>query len=155
MSFRLPACLYQQQLSRSALGAPCGMDNSEEAIMFGTTKAFSGFSVNDVPAARKFYGETLGLKVSEEHGLLTLHIAGDRDILVYPKPDHTPASFTILNFPVDDIDRAVDELTKRGVRLERYAAMEQDEKGIQRGDDGPPIAWFTDPAGNVLSVLQQ
>jgi catechol 2,3-dioxygenase-like lactoylglutathione lyase family enzyme len=123
--------------------------------MFGTTKAFSGFSVNDVPAARKFYGETLGLKVSEEHGLLTLHIAGDRDILVYPKPDHTPASFTILNFPVDDIDRAVDELTKRGVRLERYAGMEQDEKGIQRGGNGPPIGWFTDPAGNVLSVLQQ
>jgi catechol 2,3-dioxygenase-like lactoylglutathione lyase family enzyme len=123
--------------------------------MFGTTSAFSGFSVDDVRAAKEFYSETLGLKVSEEHGLLTLHIAGDRDILVYPKPDHTPASFTILNFPVNDIDRAVDELTERGVRLERYDGFEQDEKGIQRGEGGPPIAWFTDPAGNVLSVLQE
>jgi catechol 2,3-dioxygenase-like lactoylglutathione lyase family enzyme len=123
--------------------------------MFGTTSAFSGFSVDDVRAAKEFYSETLGLKVSEEHGLLTLHIAGDRDILVYPKPDHTPASFTILNFPVNDIDRAVDELTERGVRFERYDGFEQDEKGIQRGEGGPPIAWFNDPAGNVLSVLQE
>jgi catechol 2,3-dioxygenase-like lactoylglutathione lyase family enzyme len=122
--------------------------------MFTTTKAFSGFSVDDIPAARRFYGETLGLKVSEEQGLLTLHIAGGCEILVYPKPNHTPASFTILNFPVDDIDRAVDELTQRGVRFERYDGFEQDEKGIQRGPDGPPIAWFTDPAGNILSVLQ-
>ncbi|MGH9013404.1 MAG: VOC family protein [Acidimicrobiia bacterium] len=123
--------------------------------MFGTTRAFSGFSVDDVRAAKEFYSGTLGLKVSEEHGLLTLHIAGDRDILVYPKSDHAPASFTILNFPVDDIDRAVDELTERGVRLERYDGFEQDEKGIQRGEGGPPIAWLTDPAGNVLSVLQE
>jgi catechol 2,3-dioxygenase-like lactoylglutathione lyase family enzyme len=125
--------------------------------MFSETKAFSGFSVNDVPTAKKFYGETLGLKVSEEHGLLTLHIAGDRDIFVYPKPNHTPATFTILNFPVDDIDKAVDELTTRGVRFERYEGSNQDEKGIarpQRSEDGPPIAWFTDPAGNILSVLQ-
>jgi predicted enzyme related to lactoylglutathione lyase len=122
--------------------------------MFGTTKAFSGFSVNDIPAAKTFYGETLGLDVSEEHGMLTLHIAGDRDILVYPKADHTPATYTILNFPVDDIDDAVDQLTKRGVRFERYNQMEMDEKGIFRGG-GPLIAWFTDPAGNVLSVLQQ
>jgi hypothetical protein len=86
--------------------------------------------------------------------MLTLHIAGDRDILVYPKPDHTPATFTILNFPVDDIDRAVDELTKRGVRFEHYGTPEQDEKGIQRGV-GPAIAWFTDPAGNILSVLEE
>jgi catechol 2,3-dioxygenase-like lactoylglutathione lyase family enzyme len=126
--------------------------------MFGTTKAFSGFAVDDVPAARMFYGETLGLNVSEESGLLWLHIAGDRDIVVYPKPNHTPASFTILNFPVDDIERAVDELTERGVRFERYEGFEQDDKGIARpsGDgQGPPIAWFTDPAGNILSVLQQ
>lgn len=126
--------------------------------MLGATKAFSSFSVNDVPAAMQFYGQTLGLKVSEEHGLLLLHLAGDRDIVVYPKSDHTSASFTILNFPVDDIDRAVDELTKRGVRFERYDGFEQDEKGIARppaeGGEGPPIAWFTDPAGNVLSVLQ-
>ncbi len=88
--------------------------------MFGTTKAYSGFSVDDIDAARKFYGETLGLRVSEQNGMLTLHIAGDRDILVYPKPDHTPATYTILNFPVDDIEAAVDELSRRGVRFERY-----------------------------------
>ncbi len=123
--------------------------------MFGTTKAFSSFSVNDIVAAKTFYGEVLGLRVSEEHGMLTLHLAGGRDILVYPKPDHTPASFTILNFPVGDIDRAVDDLSERGVRFERYDGFEQDEKGIQRGDGGPAIAWFTDPAGNVLSVLQE
>ena len=124
--------------------------------MFENTKAFSGFSVDDVQRAREFYGETLGLKVSEEHGLLFLHIAGDRDTLVYPKPDHVPASFTILNFPVDDIEKAVDELTARGVRFERYEGteMETDEKGIFRGG-GPYIAWFKDPAGNVLSVLQE
>ena len=116
--------------------------------MFGTTKAFSGFSVDDLDAARKFYG------VSEENGLLTLHIAGDRDILVYPKPDHTPATYTVLNFPVDDIEAAVDELTRRGVRFERYDHLQADDKGIFRGG-GPLIAWFTDPAGNVLSVLQE
>jgi catechol 2,3-dioxygenase-like lactoylglutathione lyase family enzyme len=122
--------------------------------MFATTKAFSGFSVDDLAAARQFYGETLGLRVSEDNGLLTLHIAGDRDTLVYPKPNHAPATFTILNFPVDDIDVAVDELTQRGVAFERYEGMEQDEKGIDRSGDGPPIAWFTDPAGNICSVLQ-
>jgi catechol 2,3-dioxygenase-like lactoylglutathione lyase family enzyme len=126
----------------------------ERRVMLDPTKAFSGFSVGDLPAAKRFYGETLGLEVSEEYGLLTLHIAGDRGVLVYPKPDHTPASFTILNFPVDDIDRAVDELTRRGVRFERYDGAEQDEKGIHRGE-GPPIAWFTDPSGNILSVLQE
>jgi len=123
-------------------------------MMFATTKAFSGFSVDDLAAARQFYGDTLGLRVSEDNGLLTLHIAGDRDILVYPKPNHTPATFTILNFPVDDIDEAVDELTKRGVAFERYEGFEQDEKGIDRSGDGPPIAWFTDPAGNICAVLQ-
>jgi len=122
--------------------------------MFATTKAFSGFSVDDLAAARQFYGETLGLRVSEDNGLLTLHIAGDRDTLVYPKPNHAPATFTILNFPVDDIDVAVDELTQRGVAFERYEGMEQDEQGIDRSGDGPPIAWFTDPAGNICSVLQ-
>jgi len=121
--------------------------------MFGTTKAFSGFSVNDVAAAKAFYGDTLGLRVSEEHGMLTLHIAGDRDILVYPKPNHAPATYTILNFPVEDIDRAVDELVERGVTFERYEGMGQDDRGINRAG-GPPIAWFTDPAGNILSVLQ-
>ena len=123
--------------------------------MFENTKAFSGFAVDDVEKARRFYGETLGLKTSEENGLLTLHLAGDRPTLVYPKPDHTPASYTILNFPVDDIESAVDELAARGVRFERYDGMDQDqdERGIFRGG-GPYIAWFTDPAGNVLSVLE-
>jgi catechol 2,3-dioxygenase-like lactoylglutathione lyase family enzyme len=122
--------------------------------MFEHTKAFSGFSVNDIGAARKFYGETLGLRVSEDHGMLHLHLAGDRDILVYPKPNHTPASYTILNFPVEDIESTVDALVERGVTFERYEGMGQDDRGINRAG-GPPIAWFTDPAGNVLSVLQE
>ncbi len=122
--------------------------------MFENTKAFSGFSADDLPRAKEFYSETLGLEVSEENGLLTLHIAGDRATLIYPKEDHTPASFTILNFPVDDIEKAVDELAERGVEFERYDGSDQDEKGIFRGG-GPYIAWFKDPAGNILSVLQQ
>jgi catechol 2,3-dioxygenase-like lactoylglutathione lyase family enzyme len=124
--------------------------------MFENTKAFSGFAVDDLARAKQFYGETLGLKVSEEFGLLNLHIAGGRDTLVYPKPDHTPATFTILNFPVDDIEAAVDELTERGVEFERYEGTpsETDAKGIFRGG-GPLIAWFRDPAGNVLSVIQE
>lgn len=123
--------------------------------MFADTKAFSGFSVDDVPAAKRFYGETLGIKVSEEHGLLTLHVAGGRETLIYPKQDHTPASFTILNFPVDDIEAAVGQLTERGVSFERYEGtdVQTDAKGIFRGG-GPLIAWFKDPAGNVLSVLE-
>jgi predicted enzyme related to lactoylglutathione lyase len=122
--------------------------------MFANTKAFSGFAVDDLKKAQEFYGEALGLKTSEEHGLLTLHLAGDRDTLVYVKPDFTPATYTILNFPVDDIDKAVDELVARGVGFERYDGFGQDEKGIFR-DEGPYIAWFKDPAGNVLSVLQE
>ncbi|MGH8871284.1 MAG: VOC family protein [Acidimicrobiia bacterium] len=121
--------------------------------MFTKTKAFSGFSVDDLDKARDFYGGTLGLNVTEDNGMPGLHIADGGDILVYPKTDHAPASFTILNFPVADIDRAVDELTERGVALERYEGFEQDEKGIMRGQ-GPPIAWFKDPAGNVLSVIE-
>ena len=125
--------------------------------MFADTKAFSGFAVDDLEKARQFYGETLGLRTSvvdEEYGLLSLDLAGDRGTLVYEKPDHTPATYTILNFPVDDIEAAVDELAARGVRFERYEGMEPDEKGIHRGG-GPLIAWFKDPAGNVLSVLQE
>lgn len=122
--------------------------------MFTNTKAFSGFAVDDIQRAKEFYGQTLGLRVSEEYGQLHLHIAGDGDIFVYPKADHTPASFTILNFPVDDIDKAVDELVERGVRFLRYDGFPMDEKGIYR-EQGPYIAWFTDPAGNVLSVLQE
>ena len=122
--------------------------------MFGTTKAFSGFAVDDIEAARKFYGETLGLETSEQYGLLTLHLAGGRDTLVYPKPDHVPATYTILNFQVDDVDAAVDELTARGVSLERYEGMGQDAKGINRAG-APYISWFKDPAGNILAVLQE
>jgi catechol 2,3-dioxygenase-like lactoylglutathione lyase family enzyme len=123
--------------------------------MLKDTKAFSGFSVDDIPRAKEFYGETLGLDVSEENGMLTLQIAGDRPTLVYPKPNHEPASFTILNFPVEDIEAAVDGLAERGVSFERYEGteMETDEKGIFRGG-GPLIAWFKDPAGNVLSMLE-
>jgi predicted enzyme related to lactoylglutathione lyase len=124
--------------------------------MFKNTQAFSGFSVDDIARAKAFYSQTLGLEVSENHGLLNLHIAGGGHIIIYPKPNHTPATFTILNFPVDDIDKAVDELTKRGVRFEHYeGAIQTDEKGIARGNEGPNIAWFTDPAGNILSVLQE
>jgi catechol 2,3-dioxygenase-like lactoylglutathione lyase family enzyme len=124
--------------------------------MFKDTKAFSGFSVDDIPKAKAFYGETLGLDVSEDHGMLNLHIATGADILVYPKGDqHTPATYTILNFPVENIERAVDELTKKGVRFEHYNMpdFKTDEKGMARGN-GPNIAWFKDPAGNILSVLE-
>ena len=125
--------------------------------MFKDTKAISGFSVDDVDAARKFYGETLGIEVSDlDEGLLTLHLAGGRDTLIYAKPDHQPASFTILNFPVADVEATVEQLTQRGVRFERYEGtdVETDDKGVFRGG-GPLIAWFKDPAGNVLSVIQQ
>ena len=123
--------------------------------MLADTKAFSGFSVDDIARAKEFYGDTLGLRVSEENGLLTLHLAGERDTLVYPKPDHTPATFTVLNFPVADIEKTVDDLTSRGIELERYEGTDiaTDEKGIFRGG-GPLIAWFKDPAGNILAVLQ-
>ena len=123
--------------------------------MLENTNAYSGFSVDDIPAAKQFYGDTLGLEVVEENGLLGLQLAGGTRILVYPKGEaHEPASFTVLNFPVDDVDTAVDELTARGVKFERYEGFDQDERGIMR-DQGPDIAWFKDPAGNVLSVLQE
>jgi predicted enzyme related to lactoylglutathione lyase len=122
--------------------------------MLKDSPAFSGYSVDDIPKAKQFYSETLGLEVSESNGLLTLHLAGDRETLIYPKGDrHEPASFTVLNFPVDDIEHAVDDLVARGVEFERYAEMDQDARAINRGG-GPLIAWFTDPAGNILSVLQ-
>ncbi|UQX01812.1 VOC family protein [Streptomyces sp. RerS4] len=122
--------------------------------MFQDSKAFSGFSVDDLDEARRFYGDTLGLRVSDDNGMLALHLAGDTTVLVYPKDNHEPASFTILNFPVDDVERAVDALTAAGVRMERYPEFEADDKGIVRVEDGPTIAWFKDPAGNVLSVLE-
>ena len=126
--------------------------------MLTSSHAFSGFSVDDISAARAFYADTLGLRVTEDNGMLTLHLAGeggDRPTLVYPKPNHEPASFTILNFPVDDVEAAVDELTAKGVAFERYEGtpMETDPKGVFR-NGGPLIAWFTDPAGNVLSVIE-
>ena len=124
--------------------------------MFKDTKAYSGFSVNDLQKANEFYGQTLGLDVSEAHGLLTLHIAGGTTILMYPKENHIPATFTILNFPVANIEQTVDELVKRGVHFESYneGSLVTDEKGIFRGG-GPKIAWFKDPAGNLLSVLEE
>jgi catechol 2,3-dioxygenase-like lactoylglutathione lyase family enzyme len=129
--------------------------------MFENSKAFSGIGVKDIDEARDFYGKTLGLTASildAENGLMELSLGGDRTILVYRSPDSTPASYTVLNFPVDDIDEAVDELASRGVRFERYDGFEQDEKGVLRGISsgrGPDIAWFKDPSGNVLSVLQE
>ena len=124
--------------------------------MFKDIKAFSGFSVRDLSKAKEFYSRTLGLEVSEMPEGLELHIAGGARIFIYPKPNHTPATFTILNFPVDDIEQAVDGLSKRGVRFEHYnqGDLKTDEKGIARGP-GPTIAWFKDPAGNILSVLQE
>jgi catechol 2,3-dioxygenase-like lactoylglutathione lyase family enzyme len=121
--------------------------------MFKPGTAFSGFSVTDLADARRFYGEMLGLHVVAEGAGLWLHLPGGGRVFMYPKPDHQPASFTVLNFGVEDVDAAVGELTQRGVRFERYAAIPADEKGIARGN-GPDIAWFKDPAGNILSVLQ-
>jgi predicted enzyme related to lactoylglutathione lyase len=121
--------------------------------MFKDTKAFSSFSVDDVPAAKRFYADTLGVDVSDEMGGLGLHLGGGHEIFVYPKENHEPASHTVLNFAVDDVDDAVDRLTGAGVTIERYEGMELDEKGIMRGQ-GPTIAWFKDPAGNTLSVIE-
>jgi catechol 2,3-dioxygenase-like lactoylglutathione lyase family enzyme len=124
--------------------------------MLKESKVFSGFSVNDIQKAKDFYGRTLGLQVSESHGLLTLQLAGGNKILIYPKVNHAPATFTVLNFPVENVDESVDELAKRGVRFEIYdeSDIKTDEKGIMRGN-GPTIAWFKDPAGNVLSVIEE
>jgi catechol 2,3-dioxygenase-like lactoylglutathione lyase family enzyme len=121
--------------------------------MFRDSHAFSGFSSNDIQKAREFYAQVLGLEVTEENGILTLALAGGGRVVIYPKEGHEPASFTVLNFPVEDIDRAVDALAQAGIQFERYEGFQQDERGIMR-DDGPPIAWFKDPAGNILSVLQ-
>ncbi len=123
--------------------------------MFKDTKAFSSFSVNDVPRAKQFYGETLGLSLSEEMGGLGLHLGGGGEIFVYPSTGSAPASYTVLNFPVEDIDSAVDRLTEAGVRFEQYDGdFETDERGICRAGPGPTIAWFKDPAGNILSVIE-
>jgi hypothetical protein len=122
--------------------------------MLENNKAFSGFAAPDIEALEPFYRDTLGIRTSVENGVLTLHLAGgDRPTIVYPKPDFEPATYTILNFPVEDVEAAVDELTSRGVQFEKYEGFGQDEKGIARGQ-GPDIAWFKDPAGNILSVLK-
>lgn len=124
--------------------------------MLKDAKAFSGFSVNDLQKAKDFYGGTLGLEVSEQPEGLELSLGGGTKVFIYPKPNHTPATFTILNFVVDDIEKAVDELTRIGVEFERYeGAISTDEKGIHRGGAGPIVAWFTDPARNILSVLEK
>ena len=123
--------------------------------MFKNTKAFSSFSVNDLERARAFYGQILGVTVAEMPEGLQLNLAGGGTVFIYPKPGHSPASFTVLNFQVDDIEAAVAELTKRSVHFERYEGdLKTDEKGIHRGEKGPTIAWFKDPAGNILSVVQ-
>ncbi len=125
--------------------------------MFGSSHSFSGFSVDDLDAAKAFYGGVLGLKVEENPmGLLDVHLATGGLVIIYPKDPHVPATYTVLNFPVDDIDKAVDALVSAGVTFERYDGVEQDAKGVSRGlaaGMGPDIAWFTDPAGNILSVL--
>jgi catechol 2,3-dioxygenase-like lactoylglutathione lyase family enzyme len=125
--------------------------------MFSDSHAFAGFAVDDIDAARAFYADVLGLELSEANGMLTLHLAGGGRVLIYPKPDHQPASFTVLNLPVDDIDDAADGLIAAGVTFERYEGVPHDERGVVRPpkpEYGPPIAWFTDPAGNVISVLE-
>jgi catechol 2,3-dioxygenase-like lactoylglutathione lyase family enzyme len=121
--------------------------------MLGTRPAFSGFSAADVEAEKAFYADTLGVDVQEDNGSLNLNLAGGQRVFIYPKENHEPATFTVLNFEVDDIDAAVDELVAKGVRFERYEGFDQDERGIMR-DNGPSIAWFKDPAGNIISVLQ-
>jgi catechol 2,3-dioxygenase-like lactoylglutathione lyase family enzyme len=122
--------------------------------MLSDSHAFSGFSTNDIAAARAFYGDTLGLEVSEEMGLLRLRFAGGGRGIIYPKPNHEPATFTVLNFPVDDVEATVDALAAKGIAFERYPGMNQDERGIARDDNTPAIAWFKDPAGNILAVLK-
>ena len=121
--------------------------------MLKDSHAFSGFSTNDIPAARTFYADTLGLDVTEDNGMLNLQFAGGGHGIIYPKPNHEPATFTVLNFAVDDLDATVDRLAAAGVVFERYDGINQDERGIVRDDQSPPIAWFKDPAGNILSVL--
>jgi catechol 2,3-dioxygenase-like lactoylglutathione lyase family enzyme len=124
--------------------------------MFHDSKAFSGFAVRDLAEARTFYRDTLGLDIGDtDMGLLDLRLATGAHVTIYPKPDHVPASYTILNLPVPDVEAAVDRLVASGVRMERYEGFDQDAKGIARGNDGPSIAWFTDPSGNILAILEQ
>src|SRR3954453_9336691 len=154
-------CRRTSPMSSSGQRRPDYGKYERSRTMLAQAEAFSGFAVPDIAVARRFYGETLGVEteiLDEENGLMALHHPGGRDTLIYVKPDHQPASYTILNFRVDDIDSVVDGLTERGVKFERYEDFPQDEKGIMRGraaNRGPDVAWFTDPAGNILSVLQE
>ena len=124
--------------------------------MLQDAKAFSGFAVDDLDKAEGFYRDTLGLKTTRDNemGMLTLNLSGGRDVMIYPKDDFTPATYTILNFPVDDVDQIVIDLRDKGVTFEQYEGFDQDEKGVARGDQGPAIAWFKDPSGNILSILE-
>jgi catechol 2,3-dioxygenase-like lactoylglutathione lyase family enzyme len=128
---------------------------NQEAIMLRDARAFSGFSADDIAKEKDFYGRVLGLDVTESNGMLKLHTGGGHEVLVYPKDNHEPATFTVLNFPVDNVEAAIDALTSRGVRFEVYHGngIETDERGLFLGE-GPPIAWFKDPAGNILSVIE-
>jgi catechol 2,3-dioxygenase-like lactoylglutathione lyase family enzyme len=122
--------------------------------MFRDSPGFSGFSTDDLAKAKTFYADALGVDVSEQDGVLALHLGGGHEVIIYPKPNHEPATFTVLNFPVADIEQTVDHLTGAGVRMERYEGLDQDERGIMH-DEGRPIAWFKDPAGNILSVIER
>lgn len=128
-----------------------------QLTMFKNTKAFSSFSVDNLDSAKSFYTQTLGLDVKEQYGGLSVNIAGSSPLMVYQKDDHKPATFTVLNFPVDDIQRSVDELTSKGVTFEQYDTpdIKTDEKGISKWENGPSMAWFKDPAGNVFGLMQQ
>jgi predicted enzyme related to lactoylglutathione lyase len=139
-----------------AAKAASTLSRTKGSSMFKEAKAFSSFSVNDIQKAREFYGQTLGLNISEQPEGLALNLPNGNTVFLYPKPNHTPASFTVLNFQVEDIEEAVDELTRLGIRMEKYnqADLKTDERGIHRGD-GPTIAWFKDPANNILSVLEE
>jgi predicted enzyme related to lactoylglutathione lyase len=127
----------------------------EDRLMLKNSHAFSGFSSSDIAAAKEFYGGTLGLDVSEDNGMLNVRFAGGGRGIIYPKPNHEPATFTVLNFPVADVDAAVDGLAAKGVSMERYPGMSQDDRGIENSGQGPRIAWFTDPAGNILSLIEE
>jgi catechol 2,3-dioxygenase-like lactoylglutathione lyase family enzyme len=133
------------------------MGRATSSTIFKEAKSFSSFAVNDLQKAKEFYGQTLGLRVSEQPEGLALNLPNGNNVFIYPKPNHTPASFTILNFIVEDLDEAVDELNKLGVRMEKYnqPEIQTDERGIHRGARGPTIAWFKDPAGNIVSVMEE
>jgi catechol 2,3-dioxygenase-like lactoylglutathione lyase family enzyme len=157
-AFQTPVTIKVRQLLHAGKNLTDESYKKEEGIMFNPIAAFSGFSVNDLATAKEFYTNVLGLTAKEEMGGMTLTLPNGTSAWVYPKEDHQAATYTVLNFVVTSVDTAVDELTGRGVQFERYEGVPQDDKGIARGiaaDMGPDIAWFKDPAGNILAVLQQ